>query len=197
MKIGYRCWFLDCDGDEPILRSLLAESGWEGPIFECDRPIENDEIGDVFELGVENKGYGVHSYNSPEMIEAAVHSEGVGGLLIGVVGNYGLIRIHQRGYRSQYSQVLALSRNIRCDVVTRDNDVPRFCDKRADHYITDIFSCDEHVATLRKSYGIYEDRLPVKDLDEIFVGLMKRYHCDIIDGNDIYTYGKEYDNGSW
>jgi hypothetical protein len=198
MKIGYRCWFLDCDDEDPALRSLLAESLWTGPVYECERPIADEQIGDVYEFGEERRNYGIHSYKSPELIDAAVESEGIGGLLVGVVNNYGLVRIHKNGFRSQYSQILALSRNIKCDVVTRDkHGAATVCSDRADHYITSIFSCDNHVETLRDAYGIYSDRLPIMDLDDIFKGLAKRYHCDIIDSNELYTYEERFRNGSW
>jgi hypothetical protein len=197
MKLGYRAWLPgNNDKNEFRLYSLINEFEWDGPVVGSDKPRKITDIDkEVYSSDEIDPGIGFFSYKNYNRLIMEAYQTGLGGIIRGVVQVFGTVRVHQYGFRSQYSQIIALSDQIGCEfVINRLNGYDaQVCDLDASFIYDKYFFCTNHLNQLKKSVYYYE---PGKEiyLPEFLRKVANFYQCDIMTDKEIREIGK---NGYW
>jgi hypothetical protein len=199
MYIGYRAWNLRFIENDIYLSSLAADFDWLGPVVESGaKPVSfKDESFDVLSYSHHSE-YGIFSFKNYSTLKEAFEFEDLNGGIKGIIQPFGLVRIHEDGYRSEKAQVLAICDNIGCCFVNYVSDdlEPEYCTAKA--IITNGIHtfCGDHRSRFKELDQYLFKKRGAIPLDDILQKLSVRYGCEIIGEDKMENFKEEY-YGTW
>jgi hypothetical protein len=161
--IGYRAWEPGIDEkNNPILKSVTVDYCWESNVVGCKIDSLMQSLPDVYLCSDFKPDDSVGFYAFNDIDEAWLDMcANDAGYIFGEVNGFGKIAIHERGFRSQYSQIFRFLSYIRCTL----------CDKMAnlyfinDNVITVCSECQDSVLPLLKTIRCqYDGKTYIKHL---------------------------------
>jgi hypothetical protein len=188
MIIAYRAWMPgENEQGQFRLLSLINDYVWDSPVVGGVKPrkINNIETEVHGSMNVD-PGLGIFTYKNYDGLISEIWDTGLPGIIRGAVQVYGTVRVHERGYRSQYAQILAISNSIECEFVIDRKDIydAKICGKNAEFVYNKAFFCPYHTDLLKS--GIYHfNPLELFELGAFLEAVGNFYQCDIMPDEEI------------
>jgi hypothetical protein len=196
MIIAFRAWIPTLKVDHtPILKSFVANYYWEGPVVEGSKPTANIDNHELTVDSNTNEEFGFFSFSSFSSLPEMLFEEDMEDSIMGVVQPFGLVQHHEQGYRSSSLQVIALCDRVKCALGRCDESVEVWVAHKQNDRITGV--CSNHIGIINAKWmqSLCGENPLMIDHSQYMKGLAFKYHCEILDYNQLKKAKENY--GSW